>query len=348
MEVAHAFRLQAAACDKMGSRLYARLLVIALEDLEREGPVHRVVSHWGRNPMDDAVPLRLLGGVHRLVLDGAAPELANHYPSVGGAPSWPDCGEAFLATVEANVEALRIGMLHPPQTNEVGRSGVLVGGLLELARMHEMPIRLLEFGTSAGLNLRLDGYAYEFGVAKWGEPTSPVVVRTRWRGSTPGTDRLLHILERRGCDAAPIDVTDAAQAQRLASFVWPDQVERFVRTQRAIDVFRRDPVPLDAADAASWLGLQLADSRSGVVTVVMHSAVRQYLSAEQRRAVDATIQTAADRATSAAPLARLAFEPGPKYFTLSLRMWPQGIDLTLACAHPHGAWAEWYIGSDPA
>ena len=33
---------------------------------------------------DDAYAFRMLGGVHRLVLDGRAEALAAHYPSVGG------------------------------------------------------------------------------------------------------------------------------------------------------------------------------------------------------------------------------------------------------------------------
>jgi len=35
-------------------------------------------------PFEAAYVLRLLGGVHRMVLSGAAPDVAAHFPSTGG------------------------------------------------------------------------------------------------------------------------------------------------------------------------------------------------------------------------------------------------------------------------
>ncbi len=346
MDVAHAFRLQADACEKMRSDLYARLLKVAAADLEDEGPVFRVVDHWDRNPMDDAVPLRLLGGVHRIVLSGRAPELARHYPSVGGSPEWPACGHDFLSTVADHVPELRIGMLHPPQTNEVGRSGVLVGGLLEASRLTGgMPIRLLEYGASGGLNLRLDHYRYEFDVAAWGDPDSPFVIETPWRGASPEVDRMLDITDRRGCDAAPLDVTDDLHARRLESFVWPDQTDRLQRTRSAIRIVREHPVTIDTASADHWLAEHLAAPASGQVTVVMHSAVTQYLDKTVRARMESVLARQGRHADRRAPLVRLSLEPGQKYFALRLRIWPGNIDVILADAHPHGAWANWFIGT---
>lgn len=329
----------------MGSDLYARILDVATEDLEREGAVHEVVDHWNRNPVDDAVALRLLGGVHHIVLSGGAPQLAAHYPSTGGRPTWPECGTAFLDTVAAHVSELRTAMLHPPQTNEVGRSGVLIGGLLVAAGIIDMPLQLLEFGASAGLNLRLDAYRYDFGRAAWGDPASPVVIHTTWRGAPPAVDRPLHVAARRGCDTSPIDISDPDDVSRLLSYVWPDQTQRIDRARRAIELARRHPVTIDIADAPAWLDDQLRDRRQGHLTVVMHSAVRQYLGRELRSQVDAIVRRRAEDATPRAPLAELSFEPGRNHFALRLRLWPRGLDLLAAEAHPHGAWAEWFIGA---
>lgn len=332
----------------MGSPLYARLLEVATLDLEADGPIHAVVDHWDGNPMEDAVPLRLLAGVHRLVLSGRAPNLARHYPSAGGDPAWPECGDAFLATVASHTAELRNDMRHPPQTNEVGRAGVLVGGLLEVMRLNEgRPIRLLEFGASAGLNLLLDHYRYDLGGPIWGDPASPVLIRTPWRGATPDLGQSLYISRRRGCDAMPIDVSDEGHTVRLLSFIWPDQSERFERTRAAIAVARAVPVSVDAAGAARWLAGELDAPVPGHVTVVMHSTVMQYLAKDLRGRIDQLIARHGKRASHGAPLARLSLEPGQQNFALALDLWPHDVHVLLADAHPHGAWAEWFIGTTP-
>lgn len=59
--IVEAFRLQAEFCARFGSPLYAELLQRAADDVERGGPVARVVDGWTGNPVSDALVLRLLG-----------------------------------------------------------------------------------------------------------------------------------------------------------------------------------------------------------------------------------------------------------------------------------------------
>ena len=108
-----------------------------------------------------------MGAVHRVVLVGMAPELARHYPSMNGTPELTECWPAFRATVARHVALLREWICRPVQTNEVGRCAALIGGFLLVARESNLPLRLLEIGSSAGLNLRWDHYFYEAGGAKW-------------------------------------------------------------------------------------------------------------------------------------------------------------------------------------
>ena len=76
--------LQRLGCELAGSPLYARVLDAVASDVRAGGPTNDLLAPHAGAPVGDAVLLRLLGGVHRLVLDGAVPALAVHYPSVGG------------------------------------------------------------------------------------------------------------------------------------------------------------------------------------------------------------------------------------------------------------------------
>jgi hypothetical protein len=73
--LAERLRDQSAECARLGSPLYAGLLASATEDLEAGGVVAEAFA--GREDLPGRVVpgLRLLGAVHRLVLQGRAPEV---------------------------------------------------------------------------------------------------------------------------------------------------------------------------------------------------------------------------------------------------------------------------------
>src|SRR5205085_2400422 len=68
------------------SPMYGHLLTVAIDDTEQNGLCAEVLARTpdGVDPVLDALPLRFLGGIHRLVLDGEVPELARFYPTAGG------------------------------------------------------------------------------------------------------------------------------------------------------------------------------------------------------------------------------------------------------------------------
>ncbi len=79
------------------------------------------------------------------------------------------------------------------------------------------------------------------------------------------------------------------------------------------------------ATIEEWLPEQLGTVVPGVVTVVFHSVVWQYLPAPTRNLVLATLDAAGRRATAEAPLAYLRLEPAAEtYFPAELRLttWP--------------------------
>jgi hypothetical protein len=124
------------------------------------------------DPPGSVLGLRLLGAVHRLVLEGRLPELAREYsrPDPDPAEVW----RLFAEALSEHAGALRPLIERTVQTNEVGRSAALLPGFLRIAQHTGLPLRLLEVGCSAGLNLRWDRYRYEAGDFAWGPCDSPL------------------------------------------------------------------------------------------------------------------------------------------------------------------------------
>ncbi len=340
--IAASLRQQSAWCAELGSDLYARLCTLAAADVEAGGPVATLVDGWEGEPVRAALPLRLLGAVHALVLDGGAPGLARHYPTAGGTPAWPECGDAFLDVVASRADALRAWLHLNVQTNEPLRSAVLLGGFLVVAGETGRPLRLLELGASAGLNLCFDRYRYDLGVGSWGPPDSPARLRSEWRNAPPALDRAVTVASRAGCDAAPLHVGDDADRLRLRAYVWADQIDRLDRLDRVLAALAPDPPSIEPADAGAWLASRLAAPAPGVATVVFHSVVWRYLGVGGERRVQEALAAGADRATADAPVCWLRMEPHRGVGTeLTLTAWPGGRARKLADCHAHGAWADW-------
>ena len=156
--LAEFLELESVGCEVLGSLFYRDLERRMADDVRAGGVVWDVLGPHAHEHPRAAYTLRLLGGVHRMVLSGEAPDLAKHYPSTGGDGDvdavWPAYAALLATRPPAVVDALR----RPPQTNEVGRTGALVPGMLVVATETGLPLRLREIGSSAGLNLRVDRY----------------------------------------------------------------------------------------------------------------------------------------------------------------------------------------------
>ena len=340
--------IQAGVCAQMGSPFSGRVLSCVRDDVERGGPFAGFFDAWDgvgvRGLMDDAVSLRILGGLQHLVLSGADPRLAAVYPSAGAAASDADLTLALDAAARTHHDLLAAFMASPPQTNEVRRSICLVGGYLTLAKQTGLPLRCLEIGASAGLNMNWDLFHYDFGAGRtWGDPASPLSLDADWEGPPPPLDSVV-VAEKRGCDQNPIDVTDDASAQRLEAYVWPDQPDRLARLRAAIALARATNNPIDKADAAAWVAAH-ARPREGVATVVVHSVVWSYLPPATQAAITGSIRAAGESATASAPIAWLRMEPDPANMAAAmevrLSVWPGQQNQLLAQVHPHGAKVIW-------
>jgi hypothetical protein len=331
-------RDQARWCADLGSPLYSLLLSRAAEDAAEGGPAWRLLApDDAPNARADSLALRLMAAVHRLVLTGRVPRLAVHYPSVGGSAG-PGAADAFVEALGEHEAGLGPLVARPCQTNEVGRAAALAFGYFELAGSG-LPLRLLEVGASAGLNLRFDRYRYGGGGTSWGAPESPVDLGGLWLDAPLRLPLSIPILERRGCDLRPVDVTTADGRLDLESSVWADQVARLERLRGALFVAARVPAQVDRASVVDWLPARLTLPAPGALTVVVHSIVEEYLPEAARLVFHRTLAEAGARASTRAPLAWLRLEPetGSRRYAVKLTTWPGGDERVVARCSPHGA-----------
>jgi hypothetical protein len=343
--LANRLRGQAAFCAAAESSFYAGLLGHLAADAEAGGPTWDLLGRTIDDPALQVPQLRVLGAVHRLVLAGAVPELARHYPSVGGDGDADAAWPALRPVLTARFAELDRALDRPPQTNEVGRSAALIGGFLTVAAETGRPLRVLEVGSSAGLNLRFDHFSYQSGAHHVGDPTSPVRFVDVWDGPAPPFETPLRVSSRAGCDHDPIDPTSDAGRLALLGYVWPDQAARLALLRHALDIAARVPATVERGDARDWVAAQLAVPHPGEATVVFHSIVMQYFSPDDVTEFVAVLADAGARATKAAPVAWLRLEPtSPTEVTraeLRLTVWPDGEDRLLGLAGFHGTPVEW-------
>jgi hypothetical protein len=333
IQLAERLRFQSRACGELGSPLYADLLARAAADVVAAGPSWELLCGHEGDSFGSALPLRLMGAVHRLVLGGELPELAALYsdPERDPAATW----QAFAGALASRREQLRPLLELPVQTNEVGRCAALLPGFLAVAAATGLPLRLLELGSSAGLNLRWDRYRYEAEGFSWGDKAAALTISFELLGEPPGAAPLT-VAERRGCDAAPLDPTSKEGRLTLLAYLWADQAARAERTEAAIEVARAVPVEVERARAAAWLQALLAEPAAGVATVVFHSIVIQYLPEPERERVEDLLRGAGARASAEAPLAHLEMEPAGGSAGLWLTLWPGGEKRALGRAGYHG------------
>jgi len=351
--VRSAFLAQAGLCERLGSPFTALLCRVLADGLDPANELEGSILEWRGDPgpFADSVPLRLAGALHGLVRADCVPPLAVLYPP-HPLPGPQRLLAAVRSALSEHADAIRAFLRHPPQTNEVGRSAVLMAGWLQIAARTGYPLSLFELGASAGLNLIADRYAYQFGDVPWrrasgsgtDEASAEVTLACGWSGPLPPLDTPIQIRARRGCDRHPLDVSDPAQRERLIAYVWADQRARLERLDAAMRAMQAEPVCIDAGEAQHWLPSVLPPASEPYVTrVVFHSIFWGYLEPEAQALIAAHLATVGAAAVTERPLAwlRLELAGRDEPAALKLTLWPGGADEVLASAHPHGAWVRW-------
>lgn len=314
-------------------------------------------------PAPQRRPTLLFAAVHDVLLTGVEHELAEYYPSLGGARP-PDGSTASLfADLVASFEdeVRRRIESRATQTNEPGRCAALRPAVARVGARLGGPLALIELGTSAGLLLHLDRYRYRYGDQAVGPASAGVTISTQVRTPIPPQPALAPIAARVGIDRSPLSPAAPEDARWLKACVWPEHVSRLVRLDAALAIAREHgDVEQVTGDLHAELAPAVERFDRDVAVCVFHSAALAYLDDEARSGIEATL----DELGHARDLARIAFEgpfiepfvsmersaglapTGVVTFLLGLTVWEGGVrsDHLLARAHPHGRWLEWLTG----
>ena len=300
-------------------------------------------------PPTQQIPVLLFAATHHLVLAGACPELAAHYPNLSPVPDAGDPWPAFRDLCHQHAAQLReiIATRHT-QTNEVGRCATFLPAFAQIAEETGSPLAQVDVGTSAGLTLGWHRYGYSYAPGPQVATEAPLVLPCGVRGAAPLPTVIPAHGRGIGLDLHPIDVCDDDAVRWLEACVWPDQADRFHRLETAIRLAQSAPSELRAGDAVDDLAAAVADVAETGHPVVTTSWALSYLAVERQRefvqrldriGAGADISWVAAESPAQTPGLPIPHTPEIAELTvLSLTRWRGGRRTVqrLATAHPHG------------
>ncbi|HSG56836.1 MAG TPA: DUF2332 domain-containing protein [Paracoccaceae bacterium] len=344
-DVGEAIEWQARHSELAGAPINARIIRGELAIIAAGTATGQRMANWPGLSLEDAMPLRMAGGLHFLHLTGQTDLLA---PIYAGKVIKQARVDELVREVAQQFDAQLLPWLDgPPQTNEAGRSSCVMAGLMWLSGRLGPRFELIEIGASAGINTMMARYGYDLGGVRSGPQGAAMQIVPEWRGWPPPAYPV-DIVSVKGCDIAPVDLTDAQQAQRLKAYIWADATERMTRMDVAIALATEQAPDLVQMDAAQFVAERLAaEQESGVTRVLFHTVMWQYLPQQTRAAIRDLMDAAGAQATADKPLAWIRVETNRTTFRheLTVKYWPGGEGVEqLAQAHPHGAWVEWLAG----
>lgn len=308
---------------------------------------------------EQRIPVLLFACVHYLLLGEPDCELAGHYPNIGTAQSTQAIrsgrsDDTFVRFVLANHERLHLLLQSKStQTNEIARCNWF---LFPFAMIEEEVgigrIARIDVGSSAGLTLLFSNVDFDVHPGRMVGSGGRLTLRCDTRGNPPLPDRVPTIAWSVGFDSSPVDLADEESVRWLEACVWPDQVDRFDRLVRAIDLARRHDVRVERGDAV----VDLLDFVERALThghpVVTTSWVMNYLTPEERLAFVRLLDEVGSEndlswviaeSPREAPELPVRGHMDEDITVISLVRWRDGRRDTkrLATAHPHGNWISW-------
>ncbi|MCQ6562054.1 DUF2332 domain-containing protein [Paenibacillus mendelii] len=241
------------------------------------------------------IPNLFFGAVHYLLQQGIEHELSVYYRSLVDPPR--AIGEQAFSAFQSFCRLYRdpiIAILQNKyvQTNEVRRCAYLYPSFCHIYGKVQLPLALIEIGTSAGLQLLWDTYSYRYQSEELlGAPSSPVQIQAELRGHRlpPLMKNSPPVAFRRGIDLHINDLTQPDDYAWLKSLIWPEHQDRAELFEKAARHFQKQPVPLIEGDGIASLR-ELADQVPAASALcVFHTHVANQLSPSSKNSLIETI-----------------------------------------------------------
>lgn len=316
------------------SPLSARLARAAVDD-----PV--ALEILGEAPHAQPPANLLLAAIQFLLLGGTRHALGAHYPHLGFDESPGDLAADLADFCRTHRETLiEIVSTRTVQTNEVRRCTALRPAIAHATR-RAPEIALIEIGPSAGLNLLLDRYGYDYGDGVTAGPEdASLVLTTKRRTPDPIRLELAPIIWRRGIDLQPLDVGDETDMRWARSLLWPEQWGRRERFDAAVAVARREPPVLVRGDAIDVIGEVIDEAPAEAALVVVHTFVLNQFSESHRSRLREALAAAGRRLDTIGIEHLTRDAPYPEILHTRYDAGDHE-SRHLGSAHHHGEWLAW-------
>ncbi len=333
--IADEFRAFAESETRDSSPLYEQLSMAIAEDTE-------MLTLASKAQNGQPIPNMLFAAVHYLLLQSPTSALAAYYPSMTESTKPREaCYPHFLAFCrEHRDEITALLKTRRVQTNVIKRCSYLFPSFCRIYKhAQETPLSLIEIGTSAGLNLLWDNYAYSYGDGNvYGDKTSTVRINATINGEK--NPEFLHtsppIDSRMGIDLNVIDLNDSDQSLWLRALIWPEEKERIGLLAAAKKIFAKSPPRLFTGDAIDILPDVITKVPLNTALCIFHTHVANQLSREAKNKLfDIIAKEGAKR-----DIYHLYNNIHP---TLHLSYFQNGKihEEPIAKVHGHGKWFEW-------
>lgn len=290
------------------------------------------------------IPNLLFGAVHYLLLKGIDHPLAAYYPSVTEQPkpfaeSFADF-ESFCQTYEANLIQLLAQRL--VQTNEVRRCTYLYPVFGQIHQQTNRPLALLEIGTSAGLQLLFDQYAYDYGTGETvGNPATRLHLTSVIEGT--GTPTLPKtpppVTMRTGLDLNIVDLTDADEQLWLKALIWTEHRERLEMFEAAARYVDESALELVEGDGIQLLKRYATQTPDDSILCIFHTHVAN----QMPLAVKKELLQVVEEIGQTRNLYHLYNNIEDRYLHLDVYIDGVLTEQTIAETDGHGRWFKWLV-----